>query len=1193
MLAVKIGHYHPSLENSFVNTIQTLKKDDPLTPLAVVAPTNWMLNRLQERLVQEQDASFLNISFMNFSVLAKEICRRSGIDVGQIIQQSVIYENIIAGLLKQHIATIHNQISPPCEGWVKNTPKKESLTDESYSLCNHLFKNVQSLPVLAKALYQVIQDLIDANVRVDDLKEAVREGFVESMEVQKLQGIIYLFDMFRQRLKSLNISHYSDVFRMATACAQDSEFLKCFQHILAYGFYDLTGVEQDFFGEIFKAYPTILFLPYRKKHPAFAYVKPFFESFVLGLARDVEELPPDGDTGFSYLVDLKSEDNAVAGCESRVRGYALNTQLTTYNPKPETRNPKPVIINASGKSDEVWTVAKEILKLAHEGYRMEEIGVVARSLEPYTDAIKKIFQENSIPFITSSQEPLERYPFVKVIQQILLLKREDFYRPMVIELLGSPYFKLPLPAHKEVVPRPDLWDILSRRLGIRGDILCWLSRLEQAKVMTPESVNLVNEKPVSKEDTNTNESTVPHSWEGGARGGKNTFSDDEETGRRIHIPPDQIVLLENILRTVSNDLSSLPEKASWMIMGQKITHFLQKYIRIPTEGMNPKDTERDLLILDKIWELLRTLCTLDCLGEEVTLDQFIDTFIDSCRQEALPVGLGNGRGVKVMDAMSVRGIPFRALFVLGLNEKVFPRAISEEPFLRDHVRRRLSEVLGNFIPEKLRGFDEERLLFYFLLNAAGERLYLLYERSDEAGKPKVQSHYLMDIQQNMKGICVAGKELSKESENEIYVPRGIKEKFCKQEISLLTPKEVGIRMALDRIDPTSFIEVFGARDAFERSQSALGFIESYNPCLTLYDGVVGDMSKWWNGQVCRGLSPTMLEIFGACPFKFFMSKILELEPLEEPETAKTIATVDLGTLYHNILRDFYHALIEKGYFATKTKEMNPIELLQSIAQKYFTEIEQLIPIPYPIIWEIEKEEILALLTKFVTWDLEQIKQTGYVPTYLEKTVKLSPQNDLLKLIPEHFKQGDTSKIVFKGKIDRIDTKQGEDMASFRVIDYKSGKFLKDNLLKSVIRGQRLQLPFYIVMAEHLLLEEVKKARIPKAQVKLDEASFVYVGEAMGEKKGQVSPQKKTIDSTDWMACKEQYWETLREFLHIIREGIFPISPSEDTQRCEWCEFATTCRKGHQPLWFRLEQDERLKKYREIINLNIIKKSSKT
>ena len=48
--------------------------------------------------------------------------------------------------------------------------------------------------------------------------------------------------------------------------------------------------------------------------------------------------------------------------------------------------------------------------------------MVARTLEPYTDAVSKIFRENDIPFTTSTHEPLERYPLVKVIRQILLLE---------------------------------------------------------------------------------------------------------------------------------------------------------------------------------------------------------------------------------------------------------------------------------------------------------------------------------------------------------------------------------------------------------------------------------------------------------------------------------------------------------------------------------------------------------------------------------------------------------------------------------------------------------------------------------------------------------------------------------------------------------------------------------------------------
>lgn len=1159
MLSVKIGQYHPALENSFVNTIQTLKKDDPLTPIVVVAPTNWMLNRLQERLVQGYDTSaclkhteagFINISFVNFFTLAKEICKRSETDTGQIIQKSVIYECVVAGLLRQR------------------------------TLKEPIFKDIKSTSTLALSLFRVVQDLNDANINVNDLKEAIREGFIDSAEIQKLYGVVHLYDMFKQRLKSLNMSDYSGVYRLATACLPDSNFLKGFKYILAYGFYDLTGVEQDLFREIFRLYPTILFLPYQKKHPAFSYVKPFFESFALGLACDVDEIPTSDSSGFSYLMDFKSEDDSAASCGLRDTSCKLNTQPTTHNSQHETRNTKSLsdihIINASGLRDETWTVAKEILKFADKGYKMEEIGVVARTLEPYTDVIKNVFQENCIPFITSAQEPIARYPLVKVIQRILMLKREKYYRPMVTELLGSPYFRMPAFDYKGDAPRPDLWDVLSRSLGIRYGIECWLSRLKQAKSKLSD-IECDAYKSKENKEENCGFSVA-----------------EEETERHFYVPAVQIELLENVLHKLANDISSLPEKAPWTVMSYKITHFLQKYIHIPSECMNQEDRKRDCQIMNKILELLHVLCTLDCLNEEVTIDQFVDTLIDLCQRESISIGLDNGRGVKVLDAMSARGIPFRVLFVLGLNEKVFPRAISEEPFLRDHVRRKLSDVLGNCIPEKLRGFEEEYLLFYFLLNAAREQLYLIYERSDEAGKPEIQSHYLMEIVRNMQRTSVGVKTYKEKSEYEVYVPRGIKDKFLTKEISLLTPKEIGIRLAIDRIDPANFMKLFKInRDAFVHAQSALDYIESYNHNLTSYDGVVGDMSGWWKGHGYRGFSPTAIEVFGLCPFKFFMSKILELEPLDEPEKVDEIPSVDLGSLYHNILRDFYSRLIKKRYFDSMAKEVNPVELLHDIAKKYFTEVERQMPISYPILWEIKKEEIIAYLTRFITCDLERVKQTGFIPTYLERVVKLCLQNDLIKLVPVHPKTVETSELTFKGKIDRIDLKKEENTISFRVVDYKSGKFTKENLIKSALKGQKLQLPFYIIMAEHVLSEEIKKGLITEGQIKLDNASFVYITQDGEGKKGQKEIPEKTIEGGDWKDFKGQCWETLKEFLQYIHDGIFPISPAEDTQKCEWCEFSTVCRRGHQPLRFRLEQDARLKKYLEIRNLNISKKTNKS
>jgi ATP-dependent helicase/nuclease subunit B len=1107
MLSVKTGLYHPFLEDSFVATIRALKKDDPLVPLAVVTPTNVMMNHLQKRLAHEQGTSFINISFVNFFILASEICRYSGFDVGRLVTQPVLYECLIEGLLK----------------------------DPSFR--GSLGKNVRSLRALSRALFRVTQDLTDANVCPDDLKQAIKEKFIEGTDIQKLYGIAHLYDTLRQKLTALKISNYSDVYRLAIPSLSDSQFLTNFRYILAYGFYDLTGVELDFFREIFKFHPTILFLPYQKKHMAFSYVKPFFESFILGLAHDVEEIS-------------SSDDTSSFPCGIEIHGNSGGIKTPQKN---DVYSGNCSIINTSGKKDEIWTVAKEILTLADEGYKMEEIGIVARIPGPYKEDMKRIFRENCIPLVTDLQESLERYPLVKVVRQILLLHRENYYRSMVIELLRSPYFKMPVPESQGFIPRPDLWDILSRRLGIRGGIECWLSRLERAEFVSTE--------------------------------GENEFAgsvDEEGAGRRVHIPPEQILFLKHILHAISNDVSSLPEKASWSVMGQKIAGFLKNHICTPSGGMNPEDEERDHMIMHKIGELLGILQTLDCLNEEVTRDQFIDTFLEACRQEGLPMGLQNSRGVTVLDAASAWGIPFRVLFVLGLNEKVFPRAISEEPFLRDHVRRKLTEVLGNYIPERLRGFDEERLLFYLIVNSARERLYLLYERSDEAGKPKIPSHYLIESIQNRKGLSEVTKDTRKRAEGVISVPRGMKDKLCKRGISLLTPKEIGIRLALERASPILFLKAFGANpDTFVRSQLALNLIDSYHPYLTAYDGIVDTISPWWNEQKIHGFSPTALEVFGVCPFKFFVEKVLKLESLDEPEKDTITTAADLGDLYHNILRDFYHTLLLQGHFHTKTDTVNPVGLLHHIAQKYFRDREHRTPIPYPIVWELEKEGILASLTNFIVWDLKQIDHTGYIPAFLERIVKINPGDNLFENV---------QKILFKGKIDRIDIKLLENGVGFRVVDYKSGRFSKENIMRLAVRGQKLQLPFYIIMAEYLVSKEIGQGCVPGCRIELGTASFTYVTQTIEDKNGQKSTPEKVITAGDWKEYGEQCRDAVRGFLQYISKGIFPISPVEDSQKCEWCGFVTICRRGNQPLRFRLEHDARLKKYYEISNRSINRKS---
>ena len=79
----------------------------------------------------------------------------------------------------------------------------------------------------------------------------------------------------------------------------------------------------------------------------------------------------------------------------------------------------------------------------------------------------------------------------------------------------------------------------------------------------------------------------------------------------------------------------------------------------------------------------------------------------------------------VLNATAARGYRFRALFILGMNEGVFPRTIREDAFLRDRDREVLERDLGYKVSQKLAAFDEEKLLFTLLVGAA-QRAALLF-----------------------------------------------------------------------------------------------------------------------------------------------------------------------------------------------------------------------------------------------------------------------------------------------------------------------------------------------------------------------------------------------------------------------------------------------------------------------------------
>ena len=262
------------------------------------------------------------------------------------------------------------------------------------------------------------------------------------------------------------------------------------------------------------------------------------------------------------------------------------------------------------------------------------------------------------------------------------------------------------------------------------------------------------------------------------------------------------------------------------------------------------------------------------ISEVVTISEFVETVQRFFEGAIVPVNqrADDIQGVWVLDAMAARGFSFRVLFVVGMNEHVFPRHIREDAFLRDSVRRFLDVNLGFKVPEKVSGYEEEQLLFYLLVNSATDAVTLLTQRADTQDQPSVPSWYLNDFQR-----CV-GDIFS------IVVPKRLGQKrstLSQYADKWLTSEEIRIGWMFDRCLPGwGLAKKTPGWLAVRRGVASLASQESSSPRLNRFDGMTGNLPEWWDAMQSRGMSPTALKEYAICPFKFFAKHVLKVDPVD-------------------------------------------------------------------------------------------------------------------------------------------------------------------------------------------------------------------------------------------------------------------------------------------------------------------------
>ncbi len=1005
MLRVVHGPF-PDLEPAFVDALRRAASGK--RPVLVAAPSRRLADRLQ-RLAARAGLASLGVSFHTFYSLAWELVEEAGGLDGTLIGDPVFHDAVVDGLI---------------DG------------------AGDLFGGAERPKALAAAVRSSLRDLIDAGVSPEQVAELGPE-LVSDAERARLKALLALSLAYQRKLEELGVVSPSALTRAAARLAESSPALERYGEALYYGFYDLTGLQSEFFSAVAARLPATLYFPYEKGHPAFRYADAFFEQTLA--ARSPQKAPrADG-------------RRAAAPALERLFGGQAPASLP-----PGALE----LVSASGARDEAWAAAKRILALVEEeGFAYDEIGVVARSLEPYRGALEEVFGENSIPLDLAAGEPLLRRPAAKLAWTLLSLKRRDFPALAVLDILGSPYC-----ARRPAAKTVSAWRLAARRLGIRAGWLQW--RKLEARAATGVTLEEPGEEP------------------------------------RILVSPADCAALWDAVASWQSRLSKPAQ--SWQALAEDAQALLDAELALPDDA-SPRERET----FEAVAAAIADLREFDRLGLPPSRDAFLEALERKLRSLTLETAAG-GRGVRALGAMDARGESFRAVLLLGLKEKSFPRQIQEDPILREETRAALRHPAGYWIRPKRDGYEEERLLFYLCAEAARDKLVCVFPRSDESGKAEVPSLYLREL------CRAAGTELSAARR----VPRLPFEKLESVPASYLCPREASLRLAVRGGDAAAYGRAVGLPgQALEACLAMLPELSRAGAPGRL-DGVIEPPKAFLEALAERGVSPTALDELASCPFRFFAHRLLGLGGVEEPSSQGEIAPWVRGKVYHEALELFYGSLAEPMWSGGAWRPALSAALETVFASRGWRELGV-----YPVLWRAERRRVEQALESFLAWDLAQLQARGLRPRWREKELKGAVPGGLL----------------VRGVVDRVDA--DPEGRRLRVIDYKTS-WKKPRKLAALVRdGEHHQLPLYAA-----LVAEGGGAVEEAAILALEDSP-----ETTGRERSHVLAAKELAQA------QQGFYEGLARRLEALTQGRLPIMPEDGEHgKCAYCDFPTLCRKSHPP-----------------------------
>ncbi len=775
----------------------------------------------------------------------------------------------------------------------------------------------------------------------------------------------------------------------------------------------------------------------------------------------------------------------------------------------------------------------------------ERIAVVARDLEPYAEYLRTIFRRYGIPLHLGHASALRATPPARLLIQLLRAPQKNrFERAALASLVRSPHLR-------KLARDPADGRNLARALDEVGYVDAGARPLRECLARRSEELQkAIDAEPAASDERRAMEARLKRiGW------ARNTFE-------RL--------------------LDALEPMAAQGTAAQ----FLERLqASLSSLGFDPAGGSENADEASRSWGQVRA--ALDGLarfadlaeaGRTVDLDEFVQMVETALDGAAKAPDDGTGGAVRALPVLEARGLDFDLVFVIGLNDGIFPTYHLDDPLLpddaklalnpalRDALRRRLGanapDHAGRILRTRHDRNGEDFLLFFLALSMPSRRAVLTYAAADASGEPLVRSPFVDEVVRLLEYPAEVSpvKRVSAASvvpaaadcfSREEFLARAAADGLLDSTAAEIVADRTSLDSILKRADIERHREQYLAlptreeHDEPDESGMRYSCEPSKHMKATIYDGRVpadARLERILTGEAAapRPWSPTSLDEFAACGFKFFADRILWLREDDEPDYE--ISALEGGELLHEIL----HRLAKELDFRD---EAGSRERARSVLDEIYA---QRLP--------------LARDRGFFDLRWESIKLT--VDEFVELEIAYRRDNPGFEIRAEHevrftlARPGDSglAPILLKGKIDRLELHPGDarSIGGLRVFDYKNSRDTDKYRRAAKPEGKEFgwtafQLPVYLMGA----LSEFRDRLARGATL---EAGYVVLRSS--DKYQQSTVPRALVDPDARQRAKAitsgspPIAERIIALVDDALAGRFDVDP----RRCDdWCPYRSVCR----------------------------------